>query len=334
MYQNRRNIWIGSALLVGLSFVLVLNWAKLFPAELTQVRLGTSNSVTTSLMLIALDQGFFEEEGIDLIFEPYPSAQLALDDVFLDKLDLAIVSETPIVFKSFERDDFLILASVYSAYNDPKVIALKTNGIETPADLAGKTIATTKKGQSAHYFLHLFMSKYGLGEDIEIVYLSPSELIDGLGRGELDALSLFEPYISQAAQLLPTQTIIFSEPKLYYKSALLVAQQNFVAENPETIQGVLRALLHAEQFLVANRQESAQIISDRLGLDSADVDQAWEDAFISVALDQNLLLTLEFEANWAIEENFVEATTVPNFLNYIYFDGLEEIDTNRVIIIH
>lgn len=321
--------------LIVLSLVLILDESTLKPAELEQVRLGTSSSITNSLMFIALDQGFFEEEGIELIFEPYPSSQSALEDVFTSKLDLVITAETPVVFKSFEREDFMIIASVYSAYNDPKIIGLLNKGIKTPEDLAGKTIGTTKEGQAAHYFLHLFLSKYGLVDaGINMVHMSPSDLVDELSGGEIDAISIFEPYVSRATSLIPSQTIVFSEPKLYFKFAVLVGQQSFVTDNPIIVQKVLSGLLQAQEFIINNNQEATQAIASRLGIGVSEVDQAWKTSIISVALDQNLLLTMENEATWALENNFVEGTTVPNFLDFIYFAGLEEIDSFKVTIIH
>jgi hypothetical protein len=47
-----------------------------------------------------------------------------------------------------------------------------------------------------------------------------------------------------------------------------------------------------------------------------------------------LLITLEDEARWAIKNNLTSATEVPNYLDYIYFDALDEVKPEAVGIIH
>jgi NitT/TauT family transport system substrate-binding protein len=50
-------------------------------------------------------------------------------------------------------------------------------------------------------------------------------------------------------------------------------------------------------------------------------------------LDQSILWCLEDEARWAIKNKLVEAAEVPNYLDYVYFKALEEIDPEAVTII-
>lgn len=145
-------ITITGLLFLTILLIVFLNWERLVPPIVEQVTLGTSHSISASLLFIALEQGFLRQEGIELNFQEYKSAKLAFDDVCDGQLDLALVAETPVVFTAFERRDFHILASLYADYNDPKILARKASGITTPATLQGKRIGTTAQGQSAHYF--------------------------------------------------------------------------------------------------------------------------------------------------------------------------------------
>ncbi len=334
-FTPRIKILIIVLAIVILGIGMILSWESLFPKTLNPVRVGSSkSSITISLLFLAMEQGYFEEEGIDLIFEPISAIQ-AFDQVIAHELDMAVSAETPAVFRSFEHDNFYILSSIYSAYNDPKIIARKSSNITTPGDLSGKNIGTTSQGQSAHYFLHLFMTKYGLSEeDVILSYHNVNDLTEGLATGKFDAIALFEPHVTQAASSLGDDALIFSEPELYYKKGLIVTNATFIEKNPESVVGVLRGLKRAEEFVAQNAALAAQILAKRLSISEAEVHSAWNQAYLEVTLDQVLLLTMENEARWALENRYTHATVMPNFLDYMYFDGLESIDPDAVSIIH
>ena len=44
-------------------------------------------------------------------------------------------------------------------------------------------------------------------------------------------------------------------------------------------------------------------------------------------------MTLEDEARWAMREKLTEATTVPNYLNFIHVDALEDVKRESVTVI-
>ena len=43
---------------------------------------------------------------------------------------------------------------------------------------------------------------------------------------------------------------------------------------------------------------------------------------------------MEDEASWLIENGLTDATEVPNYLDFIYLQGLEEVQPGAVTIIH
>ncbi len=51
-------------------------------------------------------------------------------------------------------------------------------------------------------------------------------------------------------------------------------------------------------------------------------------------LDQALLTLLEDEGRWAIHNKLVDGEKVPNYLHFLYLDGLEKIKPEAVSVIH
>jgi NitT/TauT family transport system substrate-binding protein len=95
----------------------------------------------------------------------------------------------------------------------------------------------------------------------------------------------------------------------------------------------LRALLQTESFVKNNGSEAIDLISQDLQLDRGYLDKTWEESQFKLILNQDLIVTMEYEARWVIESGSVETIEVPNYLDYIYYDALEEVKPEAVGII-
>jgi hypothetical protein len=59
----------------------------------------------------------------------------------------------------------------------------------------------------------------------------------------------------------------------------------------------------------------------------------WKQNQFSLSLDQSLILAMQDESRWLISNNLTTATSIPNFQNYIYIDGLNSVKPQSVNII-
>ena len=59
----------------------------------------------------------------------------------------------------------------------------------------------------------------------------------------------------------------------------------------------------------------------------------WSDYQYSVTLDQSFILLMQDEARWLIDNNLTSVNSVPNFLSYVYVDGLKSVSPESVNII-
>ncbi len=97
---------------------------------------------------------------------------------------------------------------------------------------------------------------------------------------------------------------------------------------------MLRALIRAEEFVKQNPDEAQKIVADFSGIDRAIVREYLGRYQTSVvSLDQSLLLALEDESRWAIEGGLTRETRVPNYLDFIYLDGLASVKPKAVRIL-
>lgn len=297
------------------------------------VRLGISHTPPSWLTHIAEHNGYFKEQGLNVIYTSFPSGKRALNGMFRGEVDIAVTAEGPIVFNSLERQDFSIIATIGTSSNDNVIAARKDRGIQTPNDLKGKTVAI-QSASAAHFYLHLFLLKYKLSEkDIIQSFLKVEHLPLALASGEADAISTREPYLSEAVTMLGANAIVFETPGLYLKSYELAAFNTYIKDNPEVLYKLINALLLAEQFVKNNKDQAVAIFASKFGLSKERVTATLKYLDLSVVLDQSLILKLEDEARWATQNKLTDGQVVPNYLEYIHIDALNKTNPELMTIV-
>ena len=105
----------------------------------------------------------------------------------------------------------------------------------------------------------------------------------------------------------------------------LLAVKESLTQSPEPIKRFLRALVKAEEFLLAHEDEAKGIVTRKLSLDPGFMQQVWDKTTLNVTLNQSLLTSLDNFARWKMNKEG-KPGDLPNFLNYIYTGALDEVD--------
>ena len=279
---------------------------------------------------IAFTKGYFEDEGLDVTLQPQTSGKTSLNAVIEGKADLSTVAETPIMHAGLKEEKTYMIATIHRATKNTMIVARKDKGISIPNDLKNKKIGVSI-GTNGEFFMDSFLMMHRiLKSEIEVVSLKPEEMFYALVNGEVDAVSIWNPHGIQLQKELGGNGITMYGEKIYTETFNLVIRQDFANNNPEAIKKVLRALINAEKFIKAHPDESISIIASSIGMDRSQLIELWDIYNFEITLDQSLLVALEAEARWAIKNNLTDKTEVPNYLDYIYFDALEEVKPEAV----
>ncbi|MBI1985229.1 MAG: ABC transporter substrate-binding protein [Rhodospirillales bacterium] len=298
------------------------------------LRIGLPLQPDIAIVLVALKQGYFADQGLRIAVTEYPSGKIALmEGLFAGKEDLVTAPDVLIALSGFDRNDFKIIATIYAVDNHNRVIARKDRGISTPRDLRGKRIAT-QSASAVHFFLSLFLANHGIADhEVEITFAAPHRLPEILSSGAVDAISMREPIISQAKVLLGGNAVVFDAPGLYDQTVQVVVSDAFLDKRPDAVVKILRALIRAEEYVQADSAAAKRIVAERLGIAPAQVAAVWPRRPPRVSLDQSLLSRLEAQARWAIRNKLVNTPTVPNYLNVIYLRGLDAVKPRAITVV-
>ncbi len=325
-------IVIASILAVILGSMFYPNQGYTGKAE--SITIGYSPFEQTALLWIAQDQHFFEANGLNVTLRKYDSGAGSLDGMLNGEADITVgVTEFPTVGKVLRKERIRIIGSIAKT-EQIYLVGRKDRGIENVSDLKGKRVGTTSR-TIAHFYLGRFLELHGMNmKDITLVEVeTPAEWVDAVVNGDIDAVATSQPYANSAKERLDANAVVWPAQGDQLLFGLIVSTDEWITGHPEQVSRLLKSLAQAEEYVIDNPAEAKVIIQKRLNLDAAYMETVWSQDQFSLSLDQSLILAMEDEARWMMSNNLTTEKNIPNFLDYIYEDGLKAIKPEAVNII-
>ena len=298
-----------------------------------KVTIAYSTGLNAALFQVAFTKGFFSAEGLEVAAQPHEYGKLALDSLLEGKADLATVADTPIMFAIAGGKRVYTLAMLATAKKAVGIVARKDRGIARPSDLKGKRIGVAR-GTTSEFFLDSFLSIRRIErKEVQIVDLRPNEMPEALSQGKVEAVSIWEPTLKNSQKALGDKALVFYDETIYSDIFCLTAGPPFIEHHPGTVKKILRALLRAEAFTKQNPEEARRLIAQFTKTDQGILEEIWDSFDFRVTLDQGLIVSLEDQTRWAQRNKLTSGMDFPNYLDLIYFDGLQSVKPEAVSII-
>lgn len=318
-----------------LSLFFYLNSAKLYDEPMESISVAFAPFESVTLFWVAQDQNFFSQNGLNMTSRTYATGAGALNGVLNSEADIAVgTNEFPLTTRALNNERIRTIGSI-SKSEFIYLVGRADHGIEDLSDLNGKTIGTTF-GTIADFYLSRFLSLNGINiQNVTLVDLkTPTEWVAAVVNGSVDAVATAQPYANSAKEGLGANAVFWSiqSDQPLYSQAISTAE--WIAGHPELCRRFLKSLYEAEAFVINHPAEAKTIVKNQMNFSDTYVEEVWHQNQFSLSLDQSLLLAMEGEARWLISNNITNATTIPNFLDYIYLDGLKTVKPESVNIIH
>jgi sulfonate transport system substrate-binding protein len=181
-----------------------------------------------------------------------------------------------------------------------RIVAKRSAGIATLADLRGKTI-TVPRDTSAHYFLVRALASARLAEsDVTLVSLPRDQMAAGIVKGDADAISMWEPEAQKAVEALGPDAIVFPNNRLYRELFSLYTTTDILtdARRRRELVAFVRALIVATGELTAKPQPHFPLIAKTVGRPADLVARSWEHHAFPAALPNDALDVMVEEEIW------------------------------------
>jgi len=217
--------------------------------------------------------------------------------------DVATNAETQLLRYSVEHPDMRIILTVSEGLY--RIVAKRSAGINSLADLKGKRIATIQN-TSSKYFLHKMLLSGGLSiDDVEIESMYPLDNFKtALTEDGFDAVTVWEPGADYAAQSIGDDLIEFKDKSIYRE---LFNLNTTVAslEDPEMrakIVEFVKSLILASKKIAQQPEIAWPLVAKSSGLSEEVVGQVWKHHDYPGILVDDVLDVLEQEEVWVSRE--------------------------------
>jgi ABC-type nitrate/sulfonate/bicarbonate transport system substrate-binding protein len=304
-----------------------------YAGPVEKISLSVANQPIGGLIYVALENGYFRDQGLEINRQDYTSGKLALDSVLKGASDLAVTADTPIMHAALNKEDIYIVATIGGSFKNLAVVARKHNGIKKQSDLKGKTIGVTF-GTNGEFFLDTLLVVSGIdGDSVNLVNVKPEDSVNMVVSGKVDAFVAWNPHLVNILDQLGNNGVVFYDDSIYQWTWNLVGKQDFVSSNSAKVERFVQALYLAEEYITENPEESQMLIAKSIHEDTVAVGKVWDVLDFTLTLSQSLILNLEGQSRWAITKGLTDSIETPNYLDYIYFDVLEAVNPSAVTII-
>lgn len=304
------------AVLVGASILLVAGCAgtpESAPSdapEITTVRLGYFPNLTHAPGLIATQKGFFKSElkAIDLTVTPtaFNAGPDVVTALFADSLDCSYIGPNPAI-NAYVQSEGAAVRIVAGSTSAGAALVVR-EGVDTPADLAGLTIATPQLGNTQDVAARNWLADQGFETDLEgggDVSIKPQSNSDGLAAfstGEIDGAWVPEPwvssYVKSGAHVLQDEADLWDGGQ--FVTTVILCRTDFIEQHPDAVTALLKGHLAALDFIAADPAGSQEAVNLSLaGLTGSAIDEgvlaaAWENvAFTSDPLSTTLVTSVD-----------------------------------------
>ena len=295
------------------------------------ITIGNLPLIYSSLIYISEDQGFFAGNGLNVTIRDYNTSEASIEDMENDVVDISLSPESAIVIEAFKKEKISVIGSI-DRYETVYLVGRKDHGIENVSDLKGKKLGVPWK--TMEFYLGRFLDLHGIGQQgVATVNVLPSQAVDAITNGSVDAIILPRDYVDPVKKSLGNNFIMWSAQSGQLGYSVMACRDDWIAGNPESINRFLKSLDQAEGYLINHPDAAKAIVQKKLNYSDAYMAAVLPDHQFSLSLDQSLILAMEDEGRWMINNNLTNAKKLPDFRNYIYPEGLMQVKPDAVNVI-
>jgi NitT/TauT family transport system substrate-binding protein len=210
---------------------------------------------------VALDKGWYHDEGIDLTINPGGPDLLPVDLVASGQRDFG-TSLAADLSVAIQQGQPLISIGQIQQKNGLVLVAFKSSGIEKPQDFVGKKVGVWLGSWEAQF--NALMAKQGIApQDFEL--MSQGWSMDPFLKRELDVASamIYNEYhvvLESGVSSAELNIIDYADYDLDFPGDLLFTTRAMAEQKPELCVGMLRASLLGWQYAIDNPAEAADIV--------------------------------------------------------------------------
>jgi sulfonate transport system substrate-binding protein len=214
----------------------------------TVLRVGDQKGNSQAVMQAA---GVLKDVPYKIEWKEFPAAAPLLEALGAGAIDTGLVGDAPFTFAAAANVPVKAIGTIRQSRDGLAILVPRDSKIHSFEDLKGKKIATGR-GSIGHQLILAALESHGRSvNDVQIVYLAPSDAKIAYTQGAVDAWSTWEPDVSQEEVLFQSQRVITAEgitPGLGFQ----VASPDAIRDKRPALEDFLHRLTAARAWSLNN----------------------------------------------------------------------------------
>ncbi len=230
--------------------------------QLTEV----AHSIFYAPMYVAIEEGYFAEEGIDLTLVNGLGADKTMTAVLSGESEIGFMgSEASIYVYNEGAEDYVVNFAQLTQRAGNFLVSRENEPDFKVTDLKGKTVLGGRKGGMPQMVFEYILKKYGLNPDTDLNIIKNIDFgmtAQAFAGGSGDYTVEFEP----SATALEKEGTGFVVSSLgvesgYVPYTAFSAKKSYIEKNPEVIEGFVKALQKGMDYVNSHTvEEIAEVI--------------------------------------------------------------------------
>lgn len=292
--------------------------------------------------VIAFKNGWFKEAGFENV-EPktFTAGALAGEALLAGEIHIWQPSNIPPTSMAHNGIPVVLIANGSTLTGLEKLVVRNDANVSNPEDLYDIKIGLLV-GSSSGMMLHNIVEAYDLDPDrIQAVNLSPPEALASMAANEIQGLLIWEPWPYRALQEIDSKVVHtglvshFDHNKgetvqVAYLRSVLVASQDFVRDNPNTIEAYLSVMDRAHRYAAdpANKAEVAAEFSEYQNQPVQMNMDLYENYEYDLTIDESFMADVNAVAEYLHSQGRI--STKMDATEFVYVDALKAVDPDLV----
>ncbi len=239
--------------------------------DLGKLVVAEFRGMTWAPMYIAYQNGYFEEEGLEVEFLRIDDGPNCFKGMHAGQNDICILSQE-VALKAEEQGQH---STALVTMLDTRYYSFAaTAEIQSVAELKGKTVFASTPGSAPYTFCVAVMEEAGLeiGKDVTLVNLNKGAVVAALEKGEVQAAFINADNFKEADNVEGLHYLVDTrkaeDAAKYLKSdefpaEVIYATKKFADENPEKVQAFVNGVVRGLDWLQKHTsEEAADVIAE------------------------------------------------------------------------
>ena len=283
-------------------------------------------SVNNDAIWIALEYGYFKEQGLDVDYRVFPSGTTAFQTFRTGQGDIVMTGDLPSVQYFFNNPgQYQTFVAIERDAKGYVVIARKD--IRTAKDLAGKTVAT-RVGSTGSWFISEYLTKNGVDpKSVTVKNLDTQLLPAALCKGDIAAFFIWQPIGSRTLEICANDAHQLSDATGYIQGYLVAgARPEFLssADGADKVVRFLRAIMKGRDKAQSDFKAVAAYAAKVYSLSEKATRDQWDTNIRPIAIDKVYYEDFCSLSKWARGEGLTKEPV--DFTKLTWPNGLRAIN--------